>query len=62
MSSKEDNHHREMPYRRHHTAPGSPAQHQCTQGQRELHTLLPNTSTGEQLQILSNLLAEYIIE
>lgn len=45
MSSKEDNHHREMPYRRHHAAPGSPAQHQCTQGQRELHTLLPNIST-----------------
>ncbi|XP_075684606.1 inactive ubiquitin thioesterase OTULINL [Rhinoderma darwinii] len=43
--SKVNNNHKEMPYRRHHLAPGSPDQHQGTREQHDLHTHLPSTST-----------------
>ncbi|XP_044151019.1 inactive ubiquitin thioesterase OTULINL isoform X3 [Bufo gargarizans] len=44
MSSEVDNHHREMSYHRHHTAPGSAAQHQWTREQHDLHAHLSRTS------------------
>ncbi|KAM3927773.1 inactive ubiquitin thioesterase OTULINL isoform 2-T2 [Leptodactylus fuscus] len=46
MSNKVDSYYREVPFRRHHTAPGSLAEHQCRQEQHELHTHHSSTSTG----------------